>query len=107
MSACGVAVPGTPSRSRPTAGPPAGAGIRTVGDPGCDEERRTERNTVERAVNRLRRSRAVTVRYDERGHVLPGTVTVAAPVVRPRARSPGQVLAGAGSRLSISNLRCS
>jgi transposase len=43
-----------------------------------DEERYKKRNTVERAITRLRQSRAVPTRYDKRGHVFLGTATTAA-----------------------------
>lgn len=46
--------------------------------PGFDEERYKKRNTVERAVNRLKNFRAVATRYDKRAYVFLGTVTVAA-----------------------------
>ncbi|MGW2705474.1 IS5 family transposase [Streptomyces sp. NPDC001340] len=45
--------------------------------PGFDEEHK-KRNTVERAVNPLKHTRAVSTRYDRRGFVLLGAVTVAA-----------------------------
>ncbi|MGW7824328.1 IS5 family transposase [Streptomyces puniciscabiei] len=45
--------------------------------PGFDEERYKKRNTVERAINRLKNSRAVATPYDERGYVYLGTVTAA------------------------------
>lgn len=37
-----------------------------------------QRNTVERAVNKLKQFRAVATRYDKRGYVYLGTVTAAA-----------------------------
>lgn len=52
--------------------------------PGFDEERYKKRNTVERAINRLRHARAVATRYDQRGYVFRGPATVAALVIRLR-----------------------
>ncbi|GGY69468.1 IS5 family transposase [Streptomyces xanthochromogenes] len=56
-------------------------GSRGGRPPGCDEERYKKRNTVERAINRLKNSRAVATRYDKRGYDFLGTVTAAAIVV--------------------------
>lgn len=49
--------------------------------PGFDVERHKKRNTVERAVNKLKNSSAVATRYDKRGHVFLGTATAAALVI--------------------------
>ncbi|MGW1707743.1 IS5 family transposase [Streptomyces sp. NPDC002206] len=49
--------------------------------PGFDKER----NTVERAINKLKNHRAVSTRYDKRAYVYLGTVTAAATVIWLRA----------------------
>lgn len=49
--------------------------------PGFDKQRYKKRNTIERAVNKLKQSRAVATRYDKRGYVYLGTVTAAALVI--------------------------
>lgn len=49
--------------------------------PGFGEERHKKRDTVERAINRLRQSCAVATRHDKRGYVFLGTVITAAPVI--------------------------
>ncbi|MFJ9822349.1 IS5 family transposase [Streptomyces sp. NPDC101151] len=46
--------------------------------PGFDKNRYKDRNTVERAVGKLKQFRAVATRYDRRGYVYLGTVTAAA-----------------------------
>ncbi len=46
--------------------------------PAFDPVRYRDRNTVERAVNKLRETRAVATRYDKRDYIYRGTVTVAA-----------------------------
>ncbi|WP_406197352.1 IS5 family transposase [Streptomyces europaeiscabiei] len=56
-------------------------GSRGGRPPGFDEDRYKNRNTVERAINKLKNSRAVATRYDKRGYVFLGTVTAASLVI--------------------------
>ncbi|WRZ87928.1 IS5 family transposase [Streptomyces sp. NBC_01007] len=53
-------------------------GSRGGRPPGFDEDRYKKRNTIERAVNRLKQFRAVATRHDKRGYVFLGTATAAA-----------------------------
>ncbi|MEV3856951.1 IS5 family transposase [Streptomyces sp. NPDC050095] len=49
--------------------------------PGFDRSRYKARNTVERAINKIKQFRAVATRYDKRRYIYLGTVTVAAPLI--------------------------
>ncbi|KAB2367685.1 transposase, partial [Actinomadura montaniterrae] len=42
-----------------------------------DPERYKQRNTVERAINRLKQFRAVVTRFDKRRYLFTGTITIA------------------------------
>lgn len=53
-------------------------GSRDGRPPGFGEDRYKKRNTVERAIDRLKQSRAVATRYDKRGYVYIGTASAAA-----------------------------
>ncbi|MFE5083279.1 IS5 family transposase [Streptomyces mirabilis] len=53
-------------------------GSRGGRPPGFDKDRYKDRNTVERAIGKLKQFRAVAARYDKRGYVNLGTVTDAA-----------------------------
>jgi len=53
-------------------------GSRGGRPPNFDTVHYRDRNTVERAVNKLRAHRAVGTRYDKRDYIYRGTVTVAA-----------------------------
>lgn len=55
-----------------------GRGSRGGRPPGFDKTRYKARNTVERAINKLKQFRAVATCYDKRGYVFLGTDTAAA-----------------------------
>ncbi|MEU1307191.1 IS5 family transposase [Streptomyces shenzhenensis] len=79
---CANGASGTRSLRRPTAWPLACARAHEVGGHRAfDEERYKKRNTVERAINKLKNARAVATRYDKRGYVYLGTITAAALVI--------------------------
>lgn len=65
------------SRSRPTSSPAADDAAPRGRLPGFDPETYRQRNVVERAVNKLRVTRAVATRYDKRDFVYRGTIDVA------------------------------
>jgi transposase len=48
---------------------------------GFDRERYKKRNTVERAINRLKGFRAVATRYEKRAYIYLGTITLATLVI--------------------------
>lgn len=54
-------------------------GSRGGRPPAFDKDRYKNRNTVERAIDRLKQSRAVATRYDKRGYVFLGTVYCRSP----------------------------
>nr|WP_254047279.1 transposase [Streptomyces aureus] len=55
--------------------------------PGFDEDRYKKRNTIERAINRLKQAGAVATRYDKRGYVSLGTATAASRHIAQDART--------------------
>lgn len=80
VSTCGTGASGTRSRGRPTAAR-LRKGSHGGWPPGFGEERHKKRNTVARAINKLKHARAVATRYDKRGYVFLGIATAAALVI--------------------------
>jgi transposase len=76
-------------------------GSRGGRPPTFDTVRYRQRNTVERAVNKLRDTRAVATRYDKRDYMYRGTITVAA--IRLWIRVPSHTICG--TRPSGSSVR--
>jgi transposase len=68
-------------RRRLTARPPTCAKAHAEDGHGFDEDRYKKRNTVERAINRLKHARAVATRNDKRGYVFLGTATAATLII--------------------------
>ncbi|MFD5110087.1 hypothetical protein ACFWJ1_32625, partial [Streptomyces cinereoruber] len=56
-------------------------GSRGGRPPSFGEERYKKRNTAERAIDRLKRARAVATRYDKRGYAFLGTATAASLII--------------------------
>lgn len=56
-------------------------GSRGGRPPSFDKERYKKRNTIERAINRMKQHRAVATRYDKRRYVYLGTATAAALII--------------------------
>ena len=65
------------SRARQPEGGPSPARQQRGRPPAFDAALYTNRNVVERAINKLRATRAVATRYDKRDFVYKGTVDVA------------------------------
>jgi hypothetical protein len=85
---CRVGEFGTPFRRRPTVKLPACAKARAAdGRPLLTRSGCRKRDTVERAIKRLKQSRAVAARYDKRGYVFHGTTTAAACCLTPHEQS--------------------
>jgi transposase len=79
---CDDAESRTPSRNVSTSKDAGRTEVSRGGWPtGFDRERYKKRNTVERAINRLKGFRAVATRYEKRAYVYLGTVTLAALMV--------------------------
>jgi transposase len=60
-------------------------GSRGRRPPGFDAGRCKKRDTVERAINKLKQFRAIATRYDKRRYIHLATTTAAAPVIWPRS----------------------
>lgn len=63
-------------------------GSRGGRPPAFDKVHYRDRNTVERAVNKLRAHRAVGTRYDKRDYIYRGTVTVTVATISIWLREP-------------------
>ena len=79
MPTCAVERSGRPSRCPTTRSGTGCAAAAAAGDRrGFDAEAYKGRNTVERAINKLKEHRAVAMRTDKRGYIFTGTIAVAA-----------------------------
>lgn len=77
---CGVGRSGTPSQNTGTGELTANTvAAAAAGPTAFDPARYARRNQVERLINRLKISRAVATRFDERAYVFHGTAAHAAP----------------------------
>jgi len=93
---CGAEVSRRRSRNRRTRSPAVRVVVPGGGRPRNSTSR--SRNTVERAINRLRGYRAVATRYDKREFVYKGTIDVAGTGIWQPASGPAGVAVVAGHR---------
>ena len=98
---CGAKVSRRRSRDRRTRSPAAGIVVPRGGPPPkFDKQIYKTRNTVERAINRLRGYRAMATMYDKREFVYKGTIDVASIGIWLRKRAnqdPGDTASAASS----------